>query len=100
MESNDSGGGNLLLAFILGAVSGAAVALLFATAQVERVDRLVTDLVQRVEEAVRTVKKVVVGPVREGAALLAGARAILSVVREIRANRARSRADEEDALFI
>lgn len=70
-----------------------------ATAQVERVDKLVGDAVQRLEQALDTVQAAVTVPAREGAALLAGFRAVLQSIRTARANRPRH-ADDEDALFI
>ena len=71
-----------------------------AAAQVERADRLFADLVQRVERLMNTVQVAVGGTAREGAAILAGFRAALTVIREMRAGRARARAEDEDGLFI
>ena len=71
-----------------------------ATAQVERVDRLFAMLVQRVEETIDTIQTAIGKPAREAAALIAGIRAALAIIRDIRAGRTRSRADEEDSLFI
>jgi hypothetical protein len=71
-----------------------------AAAQVERADQLFADLTQRVEQTMQTIQGAVGGTAREGAAVLAGLRAALTVLRETRARRARSRADDEDALFI
>lgn len=71
-----------------------------AVAQVERADRVLGDLAERVEQTVRTVQAAVSGPAREGSALLAGLRAAFSVLREVRARRAGARAEDEDALFI
>ena len=71
-----------------------------AAAQVERVDRLFADLTQHVEQLMRTVQTAVGGTAREGAAILAGFRAAVTVLRETRANRARTRAEDEAGLFI
>jgi hypothetical protein len=69
------------------------------TTQVERVDRVVATFVDRLGETVDTIQTVVARPAREGAALLAGLRAALGIIRE-RGGRPRSRADDEKALFI
>jgi hypothetical protein len=82
--------------------SDAARAAALATAQVERVDRLFSDVALRVDETLNAVQHSVIGPVREGRALLSAFRAALQAVRELRRNgRARQgRAEDEDALFI
>ena len=69
------------------------------TTQVERVDRVLATLVDRLGETFDTIQTAVVRPAREGAALLAGLRAALGIIRE-RSGRPRSRADDEKALFI
>jgi hypothetical protein len=69
------------------------------TTQVERVDRVLATLVDRLGETLDTIQTAVVRPAREGAALLAGLRAALGIIRE-RGGRPRSRADDEKALFI
>ena len=80
----------------------AARAASLATAQVERVDRLFSDVTQRFELTLNAVQDSVIGPVREGRALLSAFRAAMQAVRELRQNgRARQgRAEDEDALFI
>jgi hypothetical protein len=80
----------------------AARAASLAATQVERADRLFVDLAQRVDLTFNTLQHRVLGPAREGAALLAGLRAALTVFRDPRrAGRKRSSAvEEEDALFI
>lgn len=79
----------------------ASRAVAMATAQIERADRLLNDLSQRVEETVDVVQKTIIGPAREGMALLSAFRAGLDVVREARRHsRARHRAEGEEALFI
>ena len=70
-----------------------------ATAQVERVDRLFADLVDRVDQSVNLVQATVTAPIREGAAIMAGARAMFNSLRDLRF-RGRGRSDDEDVLFI
>lgn len=80
----------------------AARAAAVAGAQVERADRLLSDLGQRIEQTLTTVQTSFIAPIREGRALFDAFRAGLGAIRELR-DRARSgpsRADEEDALFI
>lgn len=73
-----------------------------ATGQVERVDRLVTDLTLRIEHTATTVQDAVLKPLREGAAMLAGVKAAIEVFRELAKHPGSGRAstEEEDALFI
>jgi methyl-accepting chemotaxis protein len=70
--------------------------------QVERVDRLVITLTERVEETAATVQDTILRPLRDGAALLAGVRAAIEVFRDFTGRPApgRRRSEEEDALFI
>ena len=79
----------------------AARAVALATAQVERVDRLFSDLSKKVEETLTIVQSTLIGPAREGKALLVALRAAIDVLREARSRaRGRHRGDDEDALFI
>ena len=73
-----------------------------ATAQVERVDRVVTDLTARIEDTANTVQNAVLKPLRDGAAMLAGVKAVIDVFRDggERRGAGRTRPEEEDALFI
>jgi hypothetical protein len=71
-----------------------------AVVQVERADRLFVDLARRIDDTLTIVQSAVAAPVREGTAVLAGIRGVLSALRDMRAGRARSRAEDEDALFI
>jgi hypothetical protein len=71
-----------------------------ATAQVERADRVFADVAARLEQTLTSVQSLVTGPIREGAAMLSALRAVVNVIRDMRASRSRSRAEEEDALFI
>jgi hypothetical protein len=72
-----------------------------ATTQIERVDALVSDLSQRVEEIVATVQSTIAVPAREGRAMLNALKAAFDVVREARRRpRTRRRAEDDDVLFI
>ena len=73
-----------------------------ATAQAQKVDRLVTDLSARVEYTSAIVQEAIVTPAREGMAVVAAVRATLGALRGFREMRPRHgrTADEEDPLFI
>ena len=71
-----------------------------AAAQVERVDALLGDAVSRIDQTMGTVQSALSIPAREGAALLAGFRAIVESLRGARRPKSRSRGEDEDALFI
>jgi hypothetical protein len=75
----------------------AARAASLAAAQVDRVDKLITDLVGRVEQTVASLQSA--GPARKGRAVVAALRAAVGALRDARRAR-RRRADDEDALFI
>jgi predicted PurR-regulated permease PerM len=81
----------------------AARAAALAAVQVERVDRLFGDVAERVGQVLSVLQNVVAGPMRNGSALssaFVAFRTVLSVIRDLRGARSRSRADDEDALFI
>ena len=81
--------------------SDASRAVALATAQVERADKLFSEVAVRVEQTLNVVQTSIGGPAREGRAMLAAFRAALQAVRELRNGRARQgRGDDEDALFI
>ena len=71
-----------------------------ASAQVERVDALLGDVVSRIDQTMGTVQSALSIPAREGAALVAGFRAIVETLRGGRRPKSRSRGEDEDALFI
>jgi hypothetical protein len=73
-----------------------------ATAQAEKVDRLVTDLSARVEHTSAIVQEAIIAPAREGLALAAAVKATLGALRGFRGLRPRHgrTAEEEDPLFI
>jgi hypothetical protein len=80
----------------------AARAAALAAMQVERADKLFGEVSQRLEQTLVTLQSRVVAPAREGFAVLAGIRAALATLRDLReAGRRRAAAvEEEDALFI
>ena len=80
----------------------AARAAALTAAQVERVDRLFADLIDRVEQTAQALQKAATIPAREGAALKAALKAALTTFYDLRArSSARAgRTDDEDALFI
>jgi len=86
----------------LGAIArDASRASSLAVVQVERVDELFGDLAQRLTQTVAVLQDGLMGPAREGRAVLSGLRAAFAVIRSMRDDlRTRSRGDDEDALFI
>jgi hypothetical protein len=73
-----------------------------ATVQAQKVDRMLTDLSQRVEETAAVFQEAIVRPAREGIAIVAAIRAMLSAFRgadHMRPRHGRG-AEEEDPLFI
>ena len=85
-----------------GVARDAARATALAAVQVERVDRIFADLTVRVEQTAATVQKAIIAPLREGAAVMAGLRAAVAVLKELtgRSGASGARSEEEDALFI
>jgi hypothetical protein len=73
-----------------------------AAGQVERVDRLVTDITLRLEQTATTLQDAILRPLRDGAAIMTGVKAAIDVVRELtrRPGPGRAGAEDEDALFI
>jgi hypothetical protein len=80
----------------------AARAAQLAAVQVERADKLFSEVAIRVEETLTSVQASVISPVREGRAMLSAFRAAMQAIKELRQNgRARQgRSEEDDALFI
>jgi hypothetical protein len=78
----------------------AARATALAAAQVDRVDKLFGDLTSKIEETASTIQRTVVGPLRDGAAVMAGIRTALAVFRDLTRGRSRGRNEDDDALFI
>jgi hypothetical protein len=75
-----------------------------ASRQVERVDRLFSDLTLRVDQTLAVAQQFVQGPARNGMALLSGVQAAVSAFKGIReASRRRRKTSpgvEDDSLFI
>ena len=72
-----------------------------ATAQAQKVDRMVTDLAARIDETSSLVQQAIVTPARQGIAIMAAVRATLGALRRGADWRRRtSRPEEEDPLFI
>ena len=78
----------------------AARATALAAAQVERADGLFADVAQRVETTMDSVQSAMGMPAREGAAILAGFRAVIDALRGGVSRGRRARGEDEDALFI
>ena len=70
--------------------------------QVERIDRLVSDLTVRVEETATTVQNAILRPLRDSAALMSGVKAAIEAYRELtgKDGKTQARKDDEDSLFI
>jgi uncharacterized protein YoxC len=70
--------------------------------QVQRIDRLVSDLTTRVDETATTLQSAILRPLRDGAAMLSAVKAVIDLVREFPRRPAGSptRPDDEDSLFI
>jgi hypothetical protein len=74
---------------------------IIASAQAQKIDKLVTDLTRRVDETSVVVQQAVVTPARETLALVAGLKAGLAALRGLRDFRGRpGRVEDEDPLFI
>lgn len=74
-----------------------------ATAQVEKLDRAMTDLMQRLDKTLKAVQTFVSGSGggSGGAAVWASAfKAVFNLIRDLRASRGRHGAEDDDALFI
>jgi ribosomal protein L17 len=72
-----------------------------ATVQAEKIDRLLTDLAQRVDQTAGIVQQAIITPAREGMAIVAALKAGLSALQGFRERPRHGRtADEEDPLFI
>ena len=81
--------------------SDASRAVALATAQVERADKLFSEVVVRIDQTISVVQTSIGRPAREGRAMLAALHAALQAIRELRNGRTRQgRGDDEDALFI
>lgn len=70
-----------------------------AVIQVERVDRLMSDVAVRVDDTLGIVQNAVIQPIRQGTAVIAGIRAMMGALRH-RAARPPAHRDDEDPLFV
>lgn len=71
-----------------------------ATKQVERIDVMVADVAQRVQDTTAALQSLVTGPVRHSSALLAGLRGVIAALLTTKPDRVAHRDEEEDALFV
>ncbi|MGE5199170.1 MAG: hypothetical protein ACM3H9_05990 [Rhodospirillaceae bacterium] len=74
-----------------------------AAVQVERLDRLFAGASRRADETMSLVQGAVVGPIREGLAVVAALRGVIGAIRSFRRGgppRAPAKFDDEDPLFI
>jgi hypothetical protein len=72
-----------------------------ATAQAQKIDKLVTDLARRVDETSIVIQQAILTPAREGMALFAALKAGFMALKGFRDLRGRpGSVDDEDALFI
>jgi predicted PurR-regulated permease PerM len=72
-----------------------------ALAQAQRVSQLMDATGKQLEQTIAGLQDAVVGPVRQGTAVLAGIRAVLEIFRNVPKYRRHGREDySEDALFI
>jgi hypothetical protein len=80
----------------------ASRAAALAAAQVERADTLFSDIAVRIEQALNLGQSSLTVPAREGRALFSAFRAAVQALRDLRHHPhvRRSRAEDEDALFI
>jgi hypothetical protein len=76
----------------------ASRAAALAAGQVERVDRALTDVAARAEQTLHRLQQTLATPAREGRALISALAVALGAMRGVRMRR--SRAEDEDALFI
>jgi hypothetical protein len=90
-----------LVANLQAMTTEAARATALATAQMERVDHLFADVSARLDRTVNSVQEAVTGATR-GGAWLAGLRAAMAALRDLRtpSRRRNASVEEEDALFI
>lgn len=76
---------------------------ILATAQAQKIDRMVTDLTRRVDETSAVIQHAILTPAREGMALIAAFKAGFGVLKGLGMRDMRGRhggVDDEDALFI
>ena len=91
-----------LMARVQAVADEASKTATIATAQAQKVDRLVSDLTQRIDETSVVVQQAILTPARETMAVVAAVRATLGALRDFRSMSPRNgrTTDEEDPLFI
>lgn len=94
-----------LLANLTTVSSEAARAAAMAAAQIERFDRVFSELTQRVDRTLAAAHDFVTGPARQGMAVMTGVKAMIDAfkgIREATRRRTASRpaVDDEESLFI
>ncbi len=79
----------------------AAKTAALATAQAQKIDKLVTDLTRRVDDTSAVLQQAIITPAREGMAIIAALKAGFGALKGLRDLRGRpGGVDDEDALFI
>ena len=79
----------------------ASKAAALAVIQVERVDQLWNEVGSKLDNTLSTMASVIIGPARQGRALLAGFQAVMAALRHYRGQGSRANGkEEEDGLFI
>jgi hypothetical protein len=79
----------------------AAKVAALAAIQAKRVDELIASISTQVNETMAVVRDVVEGPARQGAAVVAGFKAIMSAIREWQSQTQQPRnPEDEDPLFV
>jgi ElaB/YqjD/DUF883 family membrane-anchored ribosome-binding protein len=74
-----------------------------AAAQVDRLEKVLNELGQRIDETASVVRETIVAPIREAMAIVHGLKAAFAILRGDRPEKpgkSRSAVDEEDPLFI
>ena len=94
-----------LIANLTAMSSEAARAAALAAKQAERIDKVLGELVERVDQTLAAAQEFVTGPARQGMAIMAGVKAVVDTFRGLReASRRRTAArpavEEEESLFI
>jgi hypothetical protein len=94
-----------LIANLSALSSEAARAAALAARQAERLDKVFGEMVERVDKTLDAAHEFVIGPARQGMAIMAGVKAVLDSFRGMREasrrrNAPRPAMDEEESLFI
>jgi uncharacterized protein (DUF2236 family) len=94
-----------LIANLTTVSSEAARAAAMAAAQIERFDKVFTELTQRVDQTLAAAQQFVTGPARQGMAIMSGVKAMVDAFKGIRETARRRTAsrpavEDEESLFI